>query len=230
MQNKLIVALDVNSFEKAKKLIDKLSPYVNIFKVGSELFIACGPKIISYINKKRKKVFLDLKFHDIPSTVGKSALAAAKHRVFMLTLHAVGGMDMLKKAKNMLKNRKKKPKLVGVTVLTSKNGRGAKKEVLNLAKIAKKTGLDGVVCSANETKYVKKACGKRFIVANPGIRPAWTRKDDQKRVATPKEAIKSGADFIIIGRPITMAKDPALAARKILEEAAAVWPRRSGNF
>ncbi|MGB2705390.1 MAG: orotidine-5'-phosphate decarboxylase [Candidatus Omnitrophota bacterium] len=219
MKAKLIVALDVDSFDKARRLVDKLSPYVNIFKVGSELFTACGPKIINYVNKKRKKVFLDLKFHDIPNTVGKATVAAAKHKVFMLTLHAAGGFDMLKKAANALKGRRKRPLLVGVTVLTSKADKDVKKEVLKLAKITKKAGLNGIVCSAKETRYVKKACGKEFIAVNPGIRPAWTRKeDDQKRVATPKEAIKNGADFIVIGRPITKAKNPAFATKKILEE------------
>lgn len=234
MKNKLIVALDVSSFEKAKKLIDGLSPYVNIFKVGSELFTACGPKVIKYLRKKRKKIFLDLKFHDIPTTVGKAVLAAAGHNVFMLTLHAAGGADMLKKAKGMLKGKKRKPMLLGVTVLTSKSPEDAGKKTLRLAKSAKKAGIDGVVCSAKETRYVKNACGKTFIVVNPGIRPLWARKDlssvakhskylakedDQKRVATPAEAIENGADFIVVGRPITKAGNPALAAKRILKEA-----------
>lgn len=217
MYKKLIVALDVDSFDKAKKLIDKLAPYVSVFKVGSELFTSCGPKIIDYINKKRKKVFLDLKFYDIPNTVKRATLAAAKHRVFMLTLHTSGGFDMLKEASGALKGKKQKPLLVGVTVLTSKKARGSS-EVVKLARLAKKSGLDGVVCSAKETRQVKKACGKDFIVVNPGIRPAWAEKQDQKRVATPEEAIRNGADFIVIGRPITEAKDPVEATKKILAE------------
>ena len=219
MKNKLIVALDVNSFGKAKKLIDKLSPHIRTFKVGSELFTSAGPKIINYINKKRKKVFLDLKFYDIPNTVKKAVLVAAKHKVFMLTLHATGGSDMLKEAVKALRSRKRKPILVGVTVLTSKADKNAKREVMKLARVAKSAGLDGIVCSAKETKRVKKALGRKFIAVNPGIRPKWAEKDDQKRVTTPKQAVKNGADFIVIGRPITQAKNPATAARKILDGA-----------
>lgn len=218
MKNKLIVALDINSFKKAKTLVDKLAPYVNIFKVGSELFTSCGPRIINYINKRRKKAFLDLKFFDIPNTVEKAVLAATKHNVFMLTLHTTGGLDMLKKVAGSLKNKKKKPLLIGVTILTSKSDKKAAKKVVKLAKIAKIAGLNGIVCSAKETKKVKKTFGKEFLVINPGIRPSWARKDDQKRVTTPSEAIKNGADFIVVGRPITRAKNPASAAKKITSE------------
>lgn len=218
MKNKLIVALDVDSFDKAKKLIDKLSPHVGIFKVGSELFVSSGPKVIDYINKKRKKVFLDLKFFDIPNTVKRAVLSAAKHNVFMLTLHIYGGSEMLKEAASVLKGKKRRPFLIGVSVLTSTAGKNAGKEVIKLAKIAKAAGLDGVVCSAKETKQVKKACGKKLVVINPGIRPIWAARGDQKRVTTPKVAIENGADFIVVGRPITQARNPIMAARKIIEE------------
>ena len=236
--NKLIVALDVNSFAKAKKLVDRLSPCINIFKVGSELFTCCGPQILRYITKKRKKIFLDLKFFDIPNTVEKACLAAARHNVFMLTLHASGGYEMLKKAVNAFKGNKKKPLLIGVTVLTSMKTKNAAKDVIKLAGIAKKAGLDGVISSPKETKQIKKAYGKKIIVVNPGIRPVWTKKDlsagtkhdkylvkadDQKRTTTPKEAIQNGADFIVVGRPIVKAKDPVLAARKILKDTSEVW-------
>lgn len=218
MKNKLIVALDVNSFGKAKKLVDKLSSQVNIFKVGSELFTSCGPKIIQYIKRKKKKVFLDLKFYDIPNTVKKATLAAARHNTFMLTLHVTGGIEMLKETIKVLSGKKRRPLLVGVTVLTSKANIGATKEVIKLTRIAKKAHLDGVVCSAKETRQIKKACGRRFIVINPGIRPAWAKKNDQKRFATPKEAIQSGADFIVIGRPVTQARNVVIAAKRIFEE------------
>jgi orotidine-5'-phosphate decarboxylase len=218
MKNKLIVALDVDSFEKAKKLIDKLSPYVNIFKVGSELFTNSGPKIIEYINEKQKKTFLDLKFYDIPNTVKRATLAAAKHKVFMMTFHASGGQDMLSEAVNGINGRAVRPLLVAVTVLTSKAERSALKQVIRLAKITQKAGLDGIVCSANETKRVKKIFGKKFLVINPGIRPKWAQKNDQKRVTSPEEAVKNGADFIVVGRPITEAKNPVSATREILEE------------
>ena len=215
---KLIVALDVNSFKKAKKLVDELAPLTGAFKVGSELFTSCGPKIIEYINKKRKKVFLDLKFFDIPNTVEKAVLASARHKIFMLTLHVTGGFNMLKKASLALRERKRRPLLVGVTVLTSKKTANAAKEVVRLSRAAKTAGLDGVVCSPRETKRVKGVCGNRFLVVNPGVRPGWAAKNDQKRTATPAEAVKNGADFIVIGRPITGAADPASAARKIIKE------------
>ena len=218
MKNKLIVALDVNSFEKAKKLIDKLSPYVNVFKVGSELFVSSGLKIIKYLNKKRKKIFLDLKFYDIPNTVEKAVLTCAKNNIFILTVHATGGFDMLKKASRALKKMKKKPLLLGVTVLTSKKTANTAREVLNLAKLAKKSGLNGIICSPKETKQIKKSLGKKFLVVNPGIRPSWSKKDDQKRITTPKEALENGADFIVVGRPIVKAKNSIKATKMILSE------------
>jgi orotidine-5'-phosphate decarboxylase len=237
MNNKIIIALDVNSFEKAKELVDALSPNIDIFKVGSELFTSTGPEIIDYINKRQKKVFLDLKFFDIPTTVKKAVLAAAKHNVFMLTLHVTGGADMLKEASGAVKGKGKRPLLVGVTLLTSKADKNSAEEVTRLARIAQDAGLDGIVCSARETKEIKNIFGEKLLVINPGIRPSWAQKDlsseahllrdstlakedDQKRVATPSEAIKSGADFIVIGRPITQAEDPASAAKKILKELA----------
>ncbi len=218
MKNKLIVALDVSSFKKAKKLVDRLSPCVNIFKVGSELFTCCGPQILRYITKKRKKIFLDLKFFDIPNTIEKACLAAARHNVFMLTLHASGGREMLKKAADAFGGNKKRPLLIGVTVLTSMKTKNVTKDVIKLVGIAKKAGLDGVVSSPKETKQIKKTYGKKMVIVNPGVRPAWAKKDDQKRITTPKEAIQNGADFIVVGRPITKAKDPQKAAKNILKE------------
>ncbi len=215
MKDKLIVALDVDSLNKAKKLINELSAEVNIFKVGSELFTACGPEITRYLRKKKKKIFLDLKFHDIPNTVKRAVLAASRMNVFMLNAHASGGLDMMKEAKKAARG---KTKIIAVTVLTSKKDKNAGQNVLRLAKLAKKAGLDGVVSSPRETKAIKKALGKNFIVVNPGIRPVWAARGDQIRISTPKEAIKSGADFIVVGRPITKAKNPLLSARKILEE------------
>jgi len=216
MIDKIIVALDVNSFEKAKELVDKLSPHVNIFKVGSQLFVNSGLEIIKYINKKKKKTFLDLKFYDISNTVEKACIEAARHNIFMLTIHAQGGFEMLERAAGGLRGRKKKPLLLGVTVLTSMDDKNAKQKVLELAKLAQKAGLNGIVCSPQETWLVKKVCGKKFIVVNPGIRPDWAGKDDQKRITTPKQALKNGADFIVIGRPITQAKDPVLAVKRIM--------------
>ena len=218
MNKQLIIALDVDSIDKAKHLVDALFPSVDIFKVGSQLFVNSGPAVIDYINKKKKKVFLDLKFYDIPNTVEKACIEAARHRVFMLTLHASGGFDMMSKAQTAVRKMKKSPLLVGVTVLTSKEDKNAKTTVLELAKLSQEAGLNGVVCSPKETWLVKKVCGAKFIVVNPGIRPVWAAVGDQRRFTTPKEAIQSGADFIVVGRPVTEAEDPAEAAKKIMEE------------
>jgi len=174
--------------------------------------------IIDYINKKRKKVFLDLKLYDIPNTVARATLAGAQKNIFMMTLHASGGYDMLNSAYSSLKKIKRKPILLGVTVLTSKKIKHAEKEVIRLATLSKKAGLNGIVCSPKETKRIKKLLGKKFIVVNPGIRPLWAVKNDQARIATPKEALKNGADFIVIGRPITKAKNPIYAIKEIIKE------------
>ena len=216
MKNKLIIALDVNTYGRAVKLIDKLSEHVGMFKVGSELFTACGPKIIRYLKKKKKKVFLDLKFHDIPNTVGGAVLAASGLGADMLTIHASGGAAMLESAARAARGAKRKPLLVAVTALTSL--RASKREVLSLAKLAKVSGIDGCVSSPKETKMIKKSCGRKFVVINPGVRPAWAAQDDQKRIATPLDAVRDGADYIVVGRPVTRAQDPASAALKILGE------------
>ncbi|MCQ9207066.1 MAG: orotidine-5'-phosphate decarboxylase [Omnitrophica bacterium] len=218
MDNRLIVALDVSTFEKAEKLVDELAGHVNIFKVGPELFTGCGPKIIEHINEKKKKVFLDFKFLDISNTVKKATLQAAQHKVFMLTLHTTGGLHMLREAVGAVKDIKNRPLLVGVTVLTSDETENTTEEVLKLAKVAHKAGLDGIVCSAKETKHVKEVFGDELLIVNPGIRPEWAAQNDQKRIAIPEEAIANGADFIVVGRPIIEAKNPAKAAEKILKE------------
>ena len=214
MKNKLIVALDVDNLKQAEGLVDALCPIVRIFKVGSQLFTACGPGIVEMIQKKGARVFLDLKFHDIPNTVKKSVEAAAKLNVDMLTVHLAGGREILEAAARI----PKRPKIVGVTVLTSKSAEDAAGRVLDLAKLAKQFGLDGVVCSVHEAARVRKECGDDFLIVTPGIRPKDYPSDDQSRVATPREAIEAGADFIVVGRPITQAKDPKEAAAKILEE------------
>ncbi|MEW5758850.1 MAG: orotidine-5'-phosphate decarboxylase [Candidatus Omnitrophota bacterium] len=218
MKPELIVALDVDSFDKAKKIVNQLCPNVKIFKVGLQLFTIAGPKIIDYINRKEAKVFLDLKLFDIPNTVANAVEAACALKVKMLTLHIAGGQDMLLAAIKAIKPLPLtyRPLLIGVTVLTSQ--KAAKTKVLSLAKQAKTVGLDGVVCSVKETQVLKNKLGKNFIVVNPGIRPKDTKTNDQKRVATPKDAVNAGSDFIVVGRPILEAKNPSLAAQKILDE------------
>jgi orotidine-5'-phosphate decarboxylase len=229
---RLIVALDVDTGEKALSLVEKLKNDVKIFKIGSELFTSCGPKIVKDVKNSGREVFLDLKFHDIPNTVGKSASAAAKLGVFMFNVHALGGPDMMKKTIDAVTEEAKKlkitkPKVIAVTMLTSMDENSLKKigvfdnmetQVLRLAKLAKESGLDGVVASPSEVKVIRKSLGNDFLIVTPGVRPSWAAVGDQKRIATPKEAIDNGADFIVVGRPVIEASDPAAAAKKVLEE------------
>lgn len=217
----IALALDVDTFPKAKYFVNKLYPKVKIFKVGSRVFTGCGPKLIEFINKKGAAVFLDLKFFDIPNTVANAVRQAVRHKVKMLTLHILGGDQMLSAAVKAAKEESRKlkikrPLLIGVTVLTSEKTDVS--EVLRLARAGIDCGLDGVVCSAKEAGLLRKKINKRFVIVTPGIRPKNYKADDQSRVATAQEAIKAGADFIIVGRPILEAKDPILAAKKIMGE------------
>ena len=232
MNNKLIVALDVNSEEKAAVLAGKLKGDVKIFKIGLELFSSCGPRIIDVVRENGCGVFLDLKFHDIPNTAAKAAAAVTRAGVSMLNVHALGGYDMMKRAAEAVKDeatrkRIERPKILAVTALTSASENDLKKlgindnmksVVLRLAALAKEAGLDGVVASGEEAKDIKKNCGKDFLVITPGVRPSWAKAGDQKRVATPSEAIKAGADYIVVGRPVIEAPDPIEAVKKILKE------------
>lgn len=226
-KDKLIVALDVDSVEKAERLIDTLSPEVDIFKVGIAPFTGFGKEILDKLSLDNKKVFLDLKFHDIPNTVRNAAREAAKRKVFMMNFHCLGGEEMLKAALEGAREGGGETILLGVTILTSMDkdemGKiGLKGEVedkvLEFAESAKKSGLQGVVASAKETRKIKEKCGEAFLVVTPGIRPAWASKADQKRTLTPKEALEEGADYIVVGRPIIEAEDPLEAARKITKE------------
>ena len=233
MKNKLIVALDVGSLKDAKRLVDKLFPTVKLFKIGSQLFTASGPDAIRMVQEKGGEVFLDLKFHDIPNTVASACEAALRYGVFMLNIHTLGGIKMMKESVKRCKEICKKedlsrPILLGVTILTSMDekdlkavgiDKGLDKEVLHLAGLAKDSGLDGVVASPQEIDTIRKRFGSRFIIVTPGVRPldALT-KDDQKRTMTPGEAIKRGADYIVVGRPVTSHSDPLGTARQILDE------------
>ncbi len=222
ISHKLIVALDINTFKEAKRFVGQLFPKVQIFKIGPVLFTAYGPKVIELVRKKGAEVFLDLKFHDIPNTVANAVRQAARLRVRMLTLHTAGGEEMLKVAARATQDEArrlkiKKPVLLGITVLTSdKVKTGTLKTVLERAKLAKACGLDGVVCSVQEAAAVRKVCGKDFIIVTPGIRPKGAEAGDQKRVATAKDAIAAGANYIVVGRPILEAKDPLGVVKNIL--------------
>ena len=235
MKNKLIISLDVPNLRTAERLVDELSPLVEIFKVGSQLFTATGPKIIDLLHKRKKEVFLDLKFHDIPHTVAEAARAATRLGVFMFNVHGIGGLKMMQAAAKATeeeaeKLKIKKPLILGVTLLTSFNEQmlketGVTKQiddyVLYLAQEIKKAGLDGVVASAQELRFLRENLGEGFIMVTPGIRlqaPRYTneKQDDQRRVATPAEAIKNGADYIVVGRPIITAESPKEAAEQLI--------------
>lgn len=223
---KIILALDVDDISKAKYFVRKLYPKVKIFKVGLGLFTLAGPQIVEFIRRKRAEVFLDLKFLDIPNTVASAVRQAVRLRVKMLTLHIAGGEDMLKLAVKAARDeagrlKLKRPLLIGVTVLTSQEASSGK--VLALARRGLECGLDGVVCSAREAAYLRKKIQKKFLIITPGIRPQGKSGDDQRRTATPQEAIRAGSDFLVIGRPILEVGNPLLAARQILR--GSLWKR-----
>jgi len=232
-KERLVLALDVDDFKKAEELVSKLSDYVGAFKIGNQLFTAEGTKVVDMVNKKGGKVFLDLKFHDIPNTVARAAEVATKLGIYIFNVHTSGGYEMMKVAAEASKKISsilgiRKPLILGVTLLTSINQEILEKEihikkkleeqVVHLAKLAKAAGLDGVVASPWEIKEIRKACGEDFVILTPGIRPAGKSSDDQKRVMTPQEAIKLGSDFLVIGRPIRNASNPVEAAKEILRE------------
>ena len=217
MKSKLIVALDVDNYEQATGLVQDLRDVVEVFKVGSQLFTRYGPKIVDFINEQGRHCFLDLKFHDIPNTVAKAVESAASLKVFMLTVHASGGADMLKAA---AQNIPGKPIIVGVTVLTSVAG-DVRYEVKRLAKLARDCGLNGVVASPKELPMLREEFGEKFVIVTPGIRPTWAETGDQKRVMTPAEAVAAGASYIVVGRPIVAAERPVAAALRVVTEMAA---------
>lgn len=233
MKTELIVALDVDGEQRAKAIIDELTPEVTLFKVGSVLFTQSGPSIIHYVMTKACRVFLDLKWHDIPHTVQTSVESGTnlswqcasvdQGGVFMMTVHAQGTKAMLTAAAEGAKKKSHelgipKPLIVGVTVLTSEQCDSVESIVLERAQKARDAGLDGVVCSVQEAAAVRKHCGKDFIIVTPGIRSVGYTSDDQKRVATIEDAVTSGANFIVVGRPIIGDKDPKAAARRFLKE------------
>jgi len=201
-----------------------------MFKVGSQLFTTEGPRAIQRLAGLGFDTFLDLKFHDIPNTVAGAVAAAAKlPRVRLLTLHASGGLEMMQAAREAAGRAKSRPRLLGVTVLTSLDADGLRRIgmsgtpsscALALARLARQAGMDGVVASAHEVRAIRRACGPKFLIVVPGVRPATAAANDQSRVATPAEAIRAGADYLVVGRPITAASDPRAAALAIARETA----------
>ncbi len=231
LKRRIIVALDVEKSEEAISLVKKLDE-VEVFKVGLRLFILDGPPLIKEIQRLGKRVFLDLKFHDIPNTVSDAIRASLRHGAFMITLHASGGSEMMKRAREAAEDEAEKqkvarPLLLAVTVLTSLRDKELKEigiekgvisEVENLAQIAAESGMDGVVCSPQEIEIIKKNYGDSLLLVVPGIRPAWAEAQDQKRIMTPGLAFQKGADYLVIGRPIIKHPSPEEAYRKILKE------------
>lgn len=225
---KLILALDLSDHGYALDIVDKFSDYIDIFKVGLELFTSCGPKIVEDINRKGKKVFLDMKFHDIPNTVSKASVAVTALGIHMFNVHASGGFEMMKQCRDKvvefcLKENIQRPIMLGVTVLTSLSREtlreefgiqhGLRTHVRHLATLALNAKLDGVVASAREAEMIRDYCGRDFLIITPGIRPSWSPPDDQMRTVTPKDAIRQGADYLVLGRAVFQQPDP----RKTIE-------------
>ena len=232
---KLIVALDKDNLEDAMAIVDSAGKEVEWYKIGSQLFCKEGPAAVKALKKRGKKIFLDLKFHDIPNTVANAVANAVTMGVDMVNVHASGGMEMMQRsieaAKKTSTEKTQLPMVIAVTVLTSMNQESLNEvlntgdnaispadQVIHLAKLTKKSGLHGVVCSAHEISMIKKECGSDFSLVVPGIRPAGAALGDQKRVMTPAEASKAGADYIVVGRPVLLAENPSEAAKAINKE------------
>lgn len=224
----LIVALDRASSREAGVILDKIPETIKWYKVGLELFIADGPAALSMLRTKGKKIFLDIKLHDIPNTVARAVHTAAGYGISLLTVHALGGEAILRSAVEAAKTiGAGAPKIIAVTILTSHSQNDLEAigirekisdQVLALAELALKCGVDGLVASVNEAQMLRKKLGKDFILVVPGIRPAGSATQDQKRIATPAFAVEAGADFLVVGRPIIDANDPCAAATAILAE------------
>jgi orotidine-5'-phosphate decarboxylase len=225
--NPIVVALDFDNKKQTLELVERLDPKRCRLKVGKELFTSEGPQLVEALQNKDFDVFLDLKFHDIPNTTAKAVATAAKMGVWMVNVHASGGQRMMEAAQEALVGFKQKPLLIAVTVLTSMEqsdlaGIGLdmspQLQVERLAVLAQNSGLDGVVCSAQEAVSLKALCGKDFNLVTPGIRPSFAQQGDQRRIMTPSQAIEAGVDYMVIGRPITQAKDPIEALTLIEQE------------
>jgi orotidine-5'-phosphate decarboxylase len=234
VKEKLILALDVHDAGHALEIVDKFKDSLDIFKVGLELFSSAGPSIVEKIQAKGMKVFLDLKFHDIPNTVSRAGQEAARLGVHMFNVHASNGLECMRRMQEDVsqlcaKEGIKRPRMLGVTVLTSMSqeelkgefgvGHSLRTHVKNLAILAQKAGLDGVIASGHEVAMIKASCGEKFITVTPGIRPSWTPPDDQKRAMTPRQALKEGADYLVLGRAVLGQKDPEKALELITIEA-----------
>lgn len=230
MRDRLIVALDVDNLEQAVDLVRLLGSEVGMFKIGKQLFTHAGPQAVRLIQELGGEIFLDLKFHDIPNTVAKAAIEATRLGVKMFNVHASGSLEMMRTTEKEVRRvcrqeNRRKPIMLAVTVLTSLNQDDLKRvgvehqvaaQVVRLALLSKEAGMDGVVASPHEVADIRAACGRRFVIVTPGIRPAQVYRNDQRRVTTPAEAVRAGVDYIVVGRPIIEAKDPVAIARAIV--------------
>lgn len=221
---KVVVALDFNNTESALEFVDRVSPDLCRLKVGKELFAIGGPDLVQSFIAKGFDVFLDLKYHDIPNTVAKACQAAANMGVWMVNVHALGGLKMMQAAKEAVEACEHQPLLIAVTILTSMEPEdleliglpnSPQENVKRLANLAKQAGLDGIVSSAQEAEMIRDELGKDFCIVTPGIRPAGSAVNDQKRIMTPKEALDAGSSYLVIGRPITQADDPIQVLKEI---------------
>ena len=232
-KERIFVALDYDNMEDAEKLVEELGDNISMYKVGLESYLNTDGKLVDYLHEKGKKVFLDLKFHDITNTVKMACANAIKKNVFMFNIHCSNGSKTMKEVSELVKESNSESLLIGVTVLTNlgendifemfRSELKLEEIVLNLATLARNSGMHGIVCSPKEAKDVKKKLGKDFVTVCPGVRPKFTlnadgKSNDQTRIMTPSDAIKQGVDFLVVGRPITKAEDPVKSARLILEE------------
>jgi len=229
-REKIIFALDVDKLSEIDRWAELLANKVGMFKVGKELFTTAGPAAVEAVKRHGGEVFLDLKYHDIPNTVAQAMLAAGRLGVRLANLHALGGPEMMEQAATAVRKQfteAERPRLLAVTILTSSTQETLKavgiehpveQMVVRLAKLAKESGMDGVVASPLEIQAIRAACGPDFLIVTPGVRPAFASVDDQKRIMTPAEAVQAGADYLVIGRPIAKAADPVQAAEMIVDE------------
>ncbi len=233
-RKKIIFALDVDSMAQVEQWATLLADKVGMFKIGKQLFTSCGPQVVRSVRERGGEVFLDLKYHDIPNTVAMATLAAARLGVTLCNLHALGGYEMMAATRSALDQEfspGERPKLLAVTILTSSTAETLKgvginlpvpEMVVKLAMLAKSAGIDGVVASPLEVSLIREACGNDFLIVTPGVRPSFASVDDQKRIMTPADAVKGGADYLVIGRPIAAAKDPVAACEAIIDEIMAI--------
>lgn len=232
IKNKIIVALDVDSLERARELVALLRFSAGVFKIGTQLFTRYGPEAITMAHRMGSAVFLDLKFHDIPHTVACASTEVVRHGVLLFTIHALGGFEMMQQAvaaagKTAAALHIRRPQVLAVTLLTSHShadlvavgiSGGIEDQVVRLAQLARSAGVDGVIASPHEIEIIKAACGRDFLVVTPGVRLPTGSADDQKRILTPGAAIRKGADYIVVGRPVIEAPDPRAAVQAIIAD------------